>query len=393
MRKLLWTEEETLQGFGSNPFDVWPDRVVEPVSASRKQRLRDGIASRCLNEPGVYGMFDADGLMIYVGKSKQLRTRLLSYFTPGARSEKAGRIIRQTRQILWEPTGSEFGALLRELHLIQTRRPRLNVKDQPRRMRSYYVCIGRPNAAGLYVTARPAAHVEAAFGPFRAGRNLNTACEALNRRFGLRDCTNSVVMRFADQPQLIPVDTGSACLRYDIGTCLAPCVGGCSRLQYRRAVGRARRFLEGSDNTVLADLQAEMQQAAADRLFEKAGKLRDELESLSILRYRLDRLALAQKQFTFVYVQGETTEQPLWYLIRSARVVGVVKPPACKVSSRVAKKQIEEQLLAKIEPENLASMPPDTLMLVSSWFDQQPDRLQQTLCPKTALQHCRRKPK
>ena len=119
MERALW-QAERLTEFGPNPFSPVENAATDEVRGTRPRTLKAGVQSKCENIPGVYGMLDEHGVLIYVGKSKQLRTRLLSYFSPKVRNQKPGRLIRQTRRILWEPAPTEFAALLRELQLIQT---------------------------------------------------------------------------------------------------------------------------------------------------------------------------------------------------------------------------------------------------------------------------------
>src|ERR1700731_1903084 len=116
---------------------------LEAIHGHRPSRLREKVRKRCPRKPGVYGMVDATGELIYVGKAKCLRSRLLSYFRPNSRDPKAGRILGQTRTLVWEPAPNEFAALLRELELIRRWRPRCNVQGQPTRYRRTYVCVGR----------------------------------------------------------------------------------------------------------------------------------------------------------------------------------------------------------------------------------------------------------
>lgn len=386
----LWKElpaEPIISDFGDNPFNPHSATDLVRVHGRTRKRLRDAICSECKNEPGVYGMLDADGVLIYVGKSKQLRTRILSYFTAGQRNEKAGRIIRHTHSMMWEPAGTEFAALLRELHLIQTRRPAWNVKDMPKRMRANYVCIGRPQAPGVFVTNRPANHVTNAFGPLRGSRRVKAAVEALNRHCQLRDCMNTVPMRFAEQLGLFETTDRPGCLRLEMGTCLGPCVGACSRRAYTQQVQLAQRFLEGTDLSLLESVAAQMQTAAAGRLFELAARLRDELESLTVLREILDRLRTAREEFSFIYPHG-SGEKQIWYLIRGGQVASVVAPPNDPDSAEMVRKEIDRIYSRRLPPEDLTTQRPDTLMLVSSWFHRKPSRLEDTLSLATARRRC-----
>src|SRR5262249_32255674 len=144
------------QGFGPDPLRLDADNPpFEWISAGRRSELRDRVRQLCPARPGVYGMLDRAGALIYVGKAKSLRTRLLSYFRHKNRDEKAGRILRHSRAILWEPAACEFTALLRELELIGRWQPRHNVQGIPDRERWLYLCLGRKAAPFAYVTKQP----------------------------------------------------------------------------------------------------------------------------------------------------------------------------------------------------------------------------------------------
>jgi excinuclease ABC subunit C len=326
MERTLWRPER-LTEFGPNPFSVQEEPRISEVHGVRPRVLKSAVQSTCENVPGVYGMLDKDGILIYVGKSKTLRTRLLSYFSPKVRNQKPGRMIRQARGIMWEPAPSEFAALLRELQLIQHWRPRLNVKDMPLRARSTFVCLGRPTAPGILLSSKPAPSMLATFGPMFGSRRLTRAVEALNRLFLLRDCVNSQPMAFSDQNKLFPKEDRPGCLRFELQTCLGPCVSACSQEVYSKKVQQARRFLEGKADAPLAGLQKRMEQAAAHRQYELAARLRDDLAALCHLKERLDRLRSAQAEYHFVYPVSAENGDTIWYLIRGGRVAAVTKAP------------------------------------------------------------------
>src|SRR5437763_1451276 len=117
----------SFSGFGPLLLDasVGPP-VLQGVYGRRAATLRKHVRAECPRRPGVYGMVDRHGELIYVGKAKCLRTRLGSYFRPNSRDPKAGRILDHTRAIVWELSPSEFAALHRELELIRRWRPRFN---------------------------------------------------------------------------------------------------------------------------------------------------------------------------------------------------------------------------------------------------------------------------
>src|SRR5262249_13956204 len=140
------------------PTRLLPGPPPEPycIRAVRPRQLRALVRRDCPRRPGVYGMFDAHGELIYVGKAKRLRIRLLSYFRVRGRDRKAERILKCARAIAWEVVPSEFAALLRELELIHERQPRFNVRNHPGRRRHRYICLGRSPAPYVFTTRHPA---------------------------------------------------------------------------------------------------------------------------------------------------------------------------------------------------------------------------------------------
>jgi excinuclease ABC subunit C len=298
---------------------LWVHRSSSLVHR-RGPGLRARVRQDCPRRPGVYGMVDARGELIYVGKAKSLRARLMSYFRPRSRDPKAGRILAATRSIAWEVQPSEFAALLRELELIRRWRPRFNVVGQPGRRRRTFVCLGRRPAPYAFATRRPPSGVLACFGPVPAGRRARDAMRRLNDLFQLRDCPQAQEMIFADQGELFPIVRAAGCIRHEIGTCLGPCAAACSRAAYADRVRAAHAFLSGRDVAPLHLLKQEMEAASVALAFERAAALRDKLETLHWLHVHLARLRVARERYSFVYpVAGEDGEDR-WYLIHRGRV-------------------------------------------------------------------------
>lgn len=387
MERTLW-QPERLTEFGPNPF--FPDGTphLQEVHGARPRTLKAAVQAKCEHVPGVYGMLDDRGVLIYVGKSKRLRARLLSYFSPKVKNQKPGRLIRQSRSILWEKSPNEFAALLRELQLIQHWQPRFNVKDIPHRVRSTFICVGRPTAPGVLLGSRPASNVLATFGPIWGGRLMSRAVEVLNRLFSLRDCPNSQPMGFSDQPKLFARDERPGCLRYEMQTCLAPCISACSMEAYYQKVDEAKAFLEGNSETPFFLLNERMEKCSSNRQYEAAARLRDDLVALCHLRDRLARVRAAQEKYHFVYPVLSETGETLWYLIRGGRVAAVTRPPANSRESKAIRDLIGRVFSAGPSADDLSTRRPDTLLLVTNWFQQNPDELQQTLSPLKAQSRC-----
>jgi excinuclease ABC subunit C len=365
--------------------------VFHQVRAGRVAALRGRVRTECPRCPGVYGMVDANDQLIYVGKAKRLRARLLSYFRPGSHDAKGGRILGQTRRIAWELQPNEFAALLRELELIRRWQPRCNVQGRPGRRRHLYVCVGRRPAPYVFLATRPPGTASACFGPVPAGRRVRAAVRWVNDWFRLRDCSQAQALVFADQAELFPVVRAPGCLRYEIGTCLGPCTGACTRTSYGDQVRAAQAFLAGTDATLLKSLERDMLAASAALRFERAAALRDKLEALRWLHGHLQRLALARTQHSFIYPAGGEMGTDLWYFIHHGRVAAALPVP-CDPPSRTAAAAAIEQVYHAIDVRMrlLAADEVDGVLLVAGWFRRHPEERARTLAPADALAHCRR---
>jgi excinuclease ABC subunit C len=366
---------QALTDFGPCALAVGPQAPpVYLVHGPRPSELRRRVRESCPCRPGVYGMVDQHGELIYVGKAKVLRARLLSYFRPRSRDKKAGRIIAQTCTLLWEPNPSEFAALHRELELIRRWRPRFNVQGQPRAHRYTYVCLGRRPAPYVFLTRRPPAEVIAAFGPVPAGKRASQAIRRLNDWFGLRDCPQAQEMVFADQGNLFPMLHSAGCLRYEIGTCLGPCTAGCTRQQYAARVQAVQAFLDGKNVSPLQILERDMAAAAASQAYERAAVLRDRLEALRWLFEQLDQVRRLRADGSFIYPVTGHDGSVIWYLVHHGRTVAAVTAPHDEASRQAAAERIEavykrEETRLRLESaEHL-----DGMLLLAAWFRRHPE--------------------
>jgi excinuclease ABC subunit C len=366
-------EAPTLQGLFRRElfagFGPWAltgtEAPLVTVRARGPRRLRKAMRQHCPRLPGVYGMLDAAGELIYVGKARSLRARLLSYFRP-SRDEKAGKIIQETRALVWEQTSDEFAAVLRELELIRRWKPRFNVAGQPRRQRRCYLCIGRRPAPYAYVVTKPPNNALAIYGPLSGVRQARESTRRLCDWFRLRDCPQKQVMVFADQNELFPIVRTPGCLRHDVGNCLAPCAAACSQHDYAFHVAAARDFLDGKDRSPLDLLESQMNAAAAALEYERAAALRDKLDSLGWLWRGLERIRNAVK-LSFVYPVTGHDGLTRWYLIRRGVVRAVMPEPQGDEARRSAGEKIEEAFAG-----GASGVPGfdevDGVLLVAGWF-------------------------
>jgi excinuclease ABC subunit C len=349
------------------------------------------IRQNCPKTPGVYGMVDEGGALIYVGKAKSLRNRLLCYLLPESEDSKAHRIIARTQRLFWEPAGHEFIALLRELDLIRRYKPGFNVQGQPGRRRLSYVCIGRQPAPYVYVAPAPSRRTDTVYGPLRGAGRLQDAVRRLNDSLGLRDCPEHVPMVFANQLEIFAEQRTAQCLRYEMQNCLAPCMGACTTADYTKQVGAARSFLQGKDISLLQRYETQMRAAAEGRQFERAAALRDAWADLAWLSDQLERLRWFRGRHAFIY-ELETVECGLqWHLFSGGRVRSIVDAPTNRRRARRCQKRLMTVYEDEIGVADCGSHEDlEAILLTASWFRRYPSELDRTLLPTEAHERCSR---
>jgi excinuclease ABC subunit C len=364
---------EAFSGFGPDHLHLHcPPPHLGRVQARRPSGLRSAVRLDCPRRPGVYGMIDHRGDLIYIGKARCLRSRLLSYFRPKSRDPKAGAIITRTRRLAWEVLPTELSALLRELELIRRWQPAFNVAGQPRRRRPLWLCLGRRPAPYVFSTPKVPATALAAFGPLPGGSMTRESARRVNDWFRLRDCPHPQEMIFAEQQELFPIVRAPGCIRLEINACLGPCAAACTLTDYQTQVDNAKAFLEGKDATPLAQLDRDMQAASAALQFERAAVLRDRLTVLGWLSAQLDRLRQA-RELSFIYPLAGHDGKEWWYVIRRGEVRGAAPASA-------ATAELIERLWAGRGREEA-----DRLLLVAAWFRKRPQERQRAL----AIEACR----
>jgi excinuclease ABC subunit C len=323
-------------------------------------------------------MLSADGEIVYVGKSKKVRTRLLSYFRCAFPEEKGARIVREAVRIEWEYTPSEFAALLEELRLIKRFRPRLNVAMKRDARHFAFIKLTRGVAPKLLVVRGAGADdAQIYYGPFHGAQRVGDAVRELNDALGLRDCRLDQQMHFADQPELFQIFPRTpGCIRHEIKKCLGPCVGGCTAKEYDERVRLVRSFLDGADDGPMETLRADMQTASDLMDFERAAILRDKLARLEDLREQFIKFRFAIETLSFIYtVRGHDGVDRL-YLIRRGRVRGEYEIPRSE-QDRIRLLEMVEQVFNPTERDS-AQVPSheiDELLLLSSWFRRFPAEL------------------
>ena len=222
----------------------------------------------CSSHPGVYRMFDTAGSLLYVGKAKNLRKRLSSYFRKSGLAPKTAALVARIAQVETTITGNETEALLLEQTLIKEWRPPYNIllRDD----KSYpYVLLSDDAFPRLSLHRGSKRSKGRYFGPYPSGLAIRESLNLLQKAFQVRQCEDSYY-RNRSRP----------CLQYQIKRCKAPCVGLVDAAEYAEDVRRSVMFLEGRSNVLSAELAAAMEQAAQGLQFERAAELRDQIALL-----------------------------------------------------------------------------------------------------------------
>jgi excinuclease ABC subunit C len=329
-------------------------------------------------------MYGPGGELLYVGKSVKVRSRVLSYFRaePG---EKPAEIVREATEIQWEYIPDEFGALVREMRLIQEHRPRYNV--QHKRKRAFaFVKVTREPAPRVLPVTRVSPDSAVYYGPFPRVGQVGRTIRDLAHVLGLRDCPGPTPMHFADQLDLFGAEAAMervpGCIRAELGSCTAPCAGGVNVSSYQERVQEARAFLEGESWTPLALLHSAMVEAARRLDFEYAAIQRDRMERLRRFQEDLAAYRGEVEGLRFVYqVVGHNGAKRL-YLIRSGRIVDSFPAPRTVATrKRVADRVREVFSTPGAGPGGLTPHQAAEILLVSRWFRLKPEEKDATVSP------------
>jgi excinuclease ABC subunit C len=258
---------------GGLGLDVLPEEAKFGAGRS----VISEFAKRAPEKPGVYRMISASGDVLYVGKAKNIRKRVLSYARPTGQVTRIARMVAVTASIEFVTTATETEALLLEANLIKRLRPRFNVllrddKSFP------YILITKGDRPAQILKHRGARNREGDFfGPFAAVNAVNRTITALERAFLLRSCSDTV---FDSRTR--------PCLLYQIKRCSGPCTGEIAPADYEELVREAKAFLSSRSHAVKEELAQEMDKAAEALDFERAAVLRDRLAALSAVQSRQD---------------------------------------------------------------------------------------------------------
>lgn len=277
-------------------------------------RIRAEVLPHIPERPGVYFHLNAKGDILYIGKAKQLRSRVRSYFTGvAAHPPRTRKLLNAVRDVRWEETGSELAALLLESRLIKQHQPPFNRALRRYRNRPFIrLAVHEPFPRvswTLYIANDGARY----FGPLRGRREAEQLVELIGRMFKLREC---------DDPTF---EQRRACMYAGIGRCEAPCVDADAASRYGAQVAQVEALLRGEDRSVLAHLERGMREAATRMDFEQAAVYRDQHRRFERTLGQRERIAAPLFDHHGVLVQ-EAVEPGVrqLYVIRYGRLAETI---------------------------------------------------------------------
>jgi excinuclease ABC subunit C len=223
-------------------------------------------------EPGIYKFIDPDGVILYVGKAKNLRNRLMSYF--GEKKYQLAKtkvMVRHADHIEFTIVETENDALLLENSLIKKHQPRYNVMLKDEKSPLIYICIKQERFPRVFLTRKPIRDGSTYFGPYLNKFRVEQIAELIRKLFQLRTCALFLSVDNIDKGKFKP------CLEYHIKNCAAPCVGYESEEQYSRKIEQIKNILKGNFSAVKSHLRDEMQRFAENLQFEQAQLAKEKL--------------------------------------------------------------------------------------------------------------------
>lgn len=308
--------------------------------------------------PGVYRFKDAHGRVIYVGKAKNLRSRLSSYFQEGLHPRTEA-MLEAASVVEWTVVANEVEALQLEYTWIKSEEPRFNVRFRDDKSYPYLAVSVGEEVPRVYVTRAPKGKGVRYFGPYTHAWAIRNTLDAILRIFPIRSC-NTGTFRRATQ-------IGRPCLLGHIGKCAAPCVGSISVTDHRALVGEFISFFNSDPTRYLRLLEKQMSEAASELDYERAARIRDDIAALN---RALESSAVVLPDDTdadFIAAAGDDLEMAFTiFSIRGGRVRGertriVERSEAMEISGLMERvitetygndQECPKQILVSIEPEN-----------------------------------------
>ncbi len=318
------------------------------------------------NLPGVYKMYDIYGNVIYIGKAKNLKNRVSSYFVNTAKLAKVQQMVDKVYDFEYIITPSELEALNLESNLIHTHQPFYNILLKDGKAFAYIKIDYKNTYPKIAITRKLLNDKALYFGPYINKISASALYKIINNTFKLRDCNINMNKKCS-----------RACLNYHIGNCLAPCIRNCSPSDYRLEVDKVVDFLKGDTNYAKDILVSKMKAYVEMEMFEKAIELRDNLKALDYIDAQnvaglnkntdIDIFGIADNGFTSAVTV---------LCIRGNKMVGVsnysVVDASLDLDDTMLNFVTQYYMVNKIIPKNIVVA--NAGQLLSSWLDANANR-------------------
>lgn len=287
----------------------------EEIKTSERSPLQLKLESLPPN-PGIYQFKDKSGKVIYVGKAKNLRNRVRSYFVSkpvGPRLEKMISLIRDLEII---NTDSEVESLILEMNMIKQLKPRYNVNLKDDKSFPYIVITNEPYPR-VFPTRKRRSDGSRYFGPFADVGAMKLSLKMLRDLFMIRTCSLNITQEAIDKRKF------KVCLEYHIHKCEGPCEGLVTQEKYNEMIAEVEKVLNGKTSTLIKELDEKMQHAAHSQQFEEAAQIRNKIESLQVYTERQKVVSedLLDKDI-INYVKEEDDACAMILNIRDGKVIG-----------------------------------------------------------------------
>ncbi|MGB9803669.1 excinuclease ABC subunit UvrC [Desulfofundulus sp.] len=269
------------------------------------------------DKPGVYLFRDTAGEIIYVGKAVSLKNRVRSYYQPGARlSPKVRALMNRAADFEYIVTDNEVEALILESNLIKEHRPRYNIYLKDDKSYPYLKVTLGEDFPRVHITRRVVRDGSRYFGPYTSAGAVRETLDLLRRLFPFRTCKQKLaegVLPAGHRP----------CLNFHIGRCLAPCSGQVGREEYRAMIREICLFLEGRQDDLVRELTRRMNEAAEKLEFERAARLRDQLQAVrQVLENQKVLSASKEDRDVVALARDQDLSLVMVFFVRGGRLIG-----------------------------------------------------------------------
>jgi excinuclease ABC subunit C len=316
-------------------------------------------------KPGAYLFRDTHGRVIYVGKAKNLRSRVMSYFGMGLHPRTQA-MVDNARNLEWIITDSDVAALMLEYSLIKEHRPRFNIKLVDDKSYPYLVITRTQEWPQAVVTRARKRKGNEYFGPYAHTYAIRKTLDLLLRTFPVRTCSNALFERQRAQ--------GRPCLLYHIEKCSGPCIEAVEPDEYTRMVDGLASFLNGDTEGVISDLEERMWESAQREEYELAARYRDRIDDVRRAMLRQEVVTDRREDFDVVAFDGDELESSFQVLnVRKGKVVGrraTIVDRVEELTDTELMGRIVLQLYGDDRPpkEVLVSVEPDDAHLLEEWL-------------------------